>query len=440
MSMDCKRCDDLLAAYVRDELTGDERALVEEHVRHCETCQWNAEAARHTLEELERAAEPSLDALVRRDIIEAACRAQASDIHIEPEQDAVRVRIRVDGVLRELTRLPRHLLGPVFVHLCTLAELNPFERRVPQVGRTLLELGGRRLWLRVSTMPAVMGPRLACRLLDAEARVMSLAETGLSEANLGKLERMVRSPLGLLLVCGPPGSGRTSLLYALLQHLNRAEVSILTVENPVELSIPGIGQMHLNRKMGLDYPTALHGLMAQDPDIVMAADVPDAETGTALLQAALTGHLVLGAMLAQDAAEGIGRLLHMGVDRLVAGHVVLGAVATRLLRRVCGACQGSHPTSETERAGLQAWGLTEVPETLVRGAGCPECRHTGYYGRIGVQEVLAFEGPMADFAVPPEKLGAATRPNLALDAAQKVAAGVTDFAEALRVVGAAAPG
>jgi len=437
MSMDCKQCDPLLAAYVRDELTLDECTLVEEHIRHCESCRWNAEAARHTLDELERATEPSLDALVRQDMIQAASDAQASDIHIEPERDAIRVRIRVDGVLRELTRLPKHLMGPIFVHLCTLAELNPFERRVPQLGRSLLEVGGRRLWLRVSTMPATMGARLVCRLLDAEAQVMSLAETGLSETNRARLERMVRSPLGLLLVCGPPGSGRTSLLYALLQHLNHDEVSILTVENPVELSIPGIGQMHLNRKMGLDYPTALRGLMAQDPDIIMAADVPDSETGTALLQAALTGHLVLAGMLAQDAAEGIGRLLHMGVDRLVAGHVVLGAVATRLLRRICEECRKDVAVTAAEREGLQAWGLAEVPDTLVTGEGCPHCRHTGYYGRIGVQEVLAFEGPMVDFEVPPEELRAAIRPSLALDAAEKVAAGITDFAEALRVVGPA---
>jgi type II secretory ATPase GspE/PulE/Tfp pilus assembly ATPase PilB-like protein len=323
-----------------------------------------------------------------------------------------------------------------------LADLNPFERRVPQHGRIRMSHEGREYDVRTGTLPATRGLRLTLRLFGGAAGTVGLEGLGLSETNRERLLAACGQPTGLLLVSGPAGSGRTTLLYALLMQLNREAVSIVTVEDPVESQIPGVTQMHVNRKMGLTYPAALKAFLRHDPDVVMCGEVADRETAAALVEVGITGHLVLAAIAGTDAADGVARFLDLAPDRLVATKVLLGAAGVRLLRRVCEHCAGEVETGALDLEYLRRGGINEPPATLPQGAGCDHCRKTGYRGRTGIQEVML----MRD--VPPGRLPEATvddmrtaiHPSMLEDAAAKVVAGLTTVDEVQRVLAARAEG
>jgi type IV pilus assembly protein PilB len=377
---------------------------------------------------------------IANQILQRAIHEGASDIHIEPpagsgESAPLKVRFRVDGVLHEVVSLPAYVAAPLVSRFAVMAELNIAERRVPQSGRLTLRYQERNYEVRIALLPTIRGTRLHGRVIASGGALLGLDSLGLSAPNLARIESLLRQPAGLLLVAGGALSGRTTFLYALLARLNHTGVSVLTIEDPVEIELPGIAQTHVDRKSGLTYATGLRAILDQDPDVILCGGIPDPETADALLRAARQGPLVLAPITAADAAEGLSGLLDLGWSPPAAAKALLGAVGLGLVRRVCEECAQAVEPSPADRDFLQRAGA-ELPPRLRRGAGCDRCRHTGYRGRIGIHEVLPMGEEMGEIlrsgAASPAATRAFAQPSLLQDAAQKVAAGVTTVEEAER--------
>jgi type IV pilus assembly protein PilB len=319
-------------------------------------------------------------------IITRAVREGASDVHICPEKTHVQVRLRVDGKLKDLPPIPKSMLLSVVSRLKILGRMDIAVTRVPQDGRFTAKISGREINVRVSAMPTIHGENIVMRLLDMTSLVFKLDQLGMSESDISKIEKTIERPHGMILNTGPTGSGKTTTLYSVLGMLNRPDVNIITVEDPVEYQIPRIRQVELNIRAGMTFSSSLKAMLRQDPDIAMIGEIRDSETALIAIQAALTGHLVLSTVHTNNAVGTVARLIDMGIEPFLIASVVSCVIGQRLLRRVCASC--AEPWSPPPEV-LDFWGLSPNPESnFLKAKGCSRCRHTGYRGRVGVYEVL----------------------------------------------------
>nr|WP_277998763.1 GspE/PulE family protein [Moorella sulfitireducens] len=372
-------------------------------------------------------------------ILERAIAAGASDIHITPQEKNLEVRFRIDGILQDDLTLPRANHGPVITRLKVMARLDIAEHRLPQDGRIQLKLDGIPVDVRVATMPTIWGEKVVCRLLDARQGVLDLDKLGFSPCNLERFKRLISRPHGLLLVTGPTGSGKTTTLYAALNHINDRRRNIVTLEEPVEYLLPGISQTAINPRTGLTFSSGLRALLRQDPNVIMVGEIRDQETATMAVRAAVTGHLVFSTLHTSDAPGALTRLMDMGVDPYLVAAAVTGVVSQRLVRVICPECRESYILGDEHPEG-RALSLP-VGTPLWQGRGCPSCRHTGYRGRQAVHEVLvltpAIRRLVETQAGPDEILQAARAGgmcSLEKDARRLVLNGVTSVAEALQLI------
>lgn len=322
-------------------------------------------------------------------MITQAVKDGASDIHVEPDEKATRIRYRVDGILHEVMNPPKHLQSGISSRIKILASLDISEKRVPQDGRLNMNVGEKSLDIRVSTLPTIFGEKVVMRLLDKGAILPSLEEIGFSTAALNKFKKMITKPYGFILVSGPTGSGKTTTLYSALNIINSMEKNIITIEDPVEYQLKLVNQVQINPKAGVTFATGLRSILRQDPDIIMVGEVRDKETAVIAIQAALTGHLVFSTLHTNDAPGAIARLVDMGIEPFLIASSLMVVVGQRLVRKVCQKCKKAYkPTAEL----LKELEISEASDiTFVEGAGCQNCRGTGYSGRIALFEVLIID-------------------------------------------------
>ena len=317
-----------------------------------------------------------------------ALRDNASDIHIERFESRSSVRFRIDGEMKDVFEPPRALHAALASRIKVMAELDIAEKRLPQDGRIALKLGGRPIDVRVSTLPTGHGERVVLRLLVKDAERMDLGRLGMGQEVLDRVDRLIHEPHGILLVTGPTGSGKTTTLYAALSDLDHTRLNIMTVEDPIEYDLDGIGQTQVNARVDMTFAKALRAILRQDPDVILIGEIRDLETAQIAVQASLTGHMVLATLHTNDAASAITRLNDMGVESFLLGSSLLGVLAQRLVRRLCSHCREPYLPSEGEWAAL---GVAGPPATLHRAVGCEACNHTGYRGRTGIYELLVVD-------------------------------------------------
>lgn len=317
-----------------------------------------------------------------------AIEMKASDIHIEPFEKEIRIRYRIDGQLQIVNRLTPESLGPLVTRIKILAGLNIAEKRIPQDGRIAVDMGSARanIDLRVSILPVVNGEKVVIRVLNTGNNNIKKEQLGMTVENMTKLDRIIGNPHGIILVTGPTGSGKSTSLYAVLSELNKENVNIVTVEDPVEYTLNGVNQVSVNNKAGLTFASGLRSILRQDPDIVMIGEIRDNETAEIATKAAITGHLVLSTLHTNDAPSSVVRLVDMGIQPYLVATSVIGIMAQRLVRRVCTKCGMEYEASEHEMKLLGLEGST--PVILMKGKGCMFCNNTGYKGRVGLYEIM----------------------------------------------------
>lgn len=364
---------------------------------------------------------------------------KASDIHVEPEKNVLNVRIRLDGILHKQYVLPKALQNPVVSRIKILSGLDISEKRLPQDGRIRMLVESKEIDFRVSTCPTAYGENTVLRILDKSGLTLGLETLGFPERDLKVFTDMYSAPYGIILVTGPTGSGKTTTLYSVLQKLNREEVNVLTVEDPVEYQFHGMRQVQVNPKIGLTFAAALRSFLRQDPNIIMVGEIRDLETAEIAVQAALTGHLVLSTLHTNDAPTAFTRLIDMGVEPFLVSSSLLGVLAQRLVRKVCQRCREEYVPSE---ATLRALKYDSEGKSLkfARGKGCKFCNNTGYRGRIGIYELLRNtptiqdmvlkKTPTAEIRVVARKEGMVTLREAAIE---KLLAGITSIEEIFRV-------
>jgi type IV pilus assembly protein PilB len=379
-------------------------------------------------------------------VIFQAAEDGASDVHFEPQEDALAVRFRIDGVLQEVQRIPKRMTPGVTTRLKVLAKLDIAERRKPQDGRISLNAAaaGRMLDIRVATLPTVEGEKVVMRLLDKSRRAPTLEELGLSDDMRARLAEIIARPTGALLVTGPTGSGKSTTLYAGLTTINRPEINIITVEDPVEYRLSGVNQVQINNRAGLTFASALRSILRSDPDVVMVGEIRDGETAKISIEAALTGHFVLSTLHTNDAPSAITRLNEMGVEPFLTGAAVTGVLAQRLARKLCTHCCEMYQPSVDEL--LQSRVAPDVAlasdgMAFYRKRGCPRCNQTGYKGRVGVYQLLTMNETIAQLAVARASREDVERAAMEAgmrslwdDGLSKVAAGLTSVEELARVL------
>ena len=331
-----------------------------------------------------------LDHLVRR-----AVAMEASDIHIEPKRDALRVRYRIDGVMVAQGQLPLDIAPPLTTRVKVLSRMDMTERRTPQDGQFSLEFGSTNMvHLRASTFPGIHGETLVLRVLLGH-QVLPVDKLGMSEGDVENITRLVSRPSGLVIVCGPTGSGKTSTLYSMLQVMNTAERSVVTLEDPIEVEFPEITQGQANVRQGFTFAAGLRAILRQDPDVILVGEMRDAETAQIALQASLTGHLVLTTLHTSDAVETVMRLVDLGVEPWIVANSLLAVIAQRLVRVICDACARSYELpNEISTADDRV--LLPKGTPLRRAAGCPKCHQTGYRGRMGIFEMLEVDDELRE--------------------------------------------
>jgi type II secretory ATPase GspE/PulE/Tfp pilus assembly ATPase PilB-like protein len=373
-------------------------------------------------------------------ILEQAVRDRASDIHLVPDFDSVRVRYRVDGVLQESLSLPKGSHDPLLSRVKILAGMNIAERRRPQDGQFSKMIEGDETYFRVATSDTTWGEMATLRVLGRSESILDLQGLGLSETAIGELSRLIHLPFGMVLVSGPTGSGKTTTLYAALNQLDRQQLNIMTIEDPVEYNFARINQIQVNRAADITFASGLRGVMRLDPDVIMVGEVRDGETAEAATQAALTGHLVLSSIHANDSPGASYRLAHLGVERYMISSAILGVVAQRLVRRICPHCKTPIDPSPEERSAFEA-DMGEPVEQVFHGEGCTYCGHTGYLGRTGVFEILRVDETMRRLFVggaASGELKAIAMENgmqtMRQDGMAKVKAGITTVEEVVRNV------
>lgn len=322
-------------------------------------------------------------------LLTQAIKEGVSDVHIETFEEKLAIRFRVDGVLREVLEPQRNLAPLIVSRIKVMAKLDIAEKRLPQDGRITLRIAGRAVDVRVSTMPASHGERIVLRLLDKQNAQLNLASLGMQPSSLETLKNIISKPHGIILVTGPTGSGKTTTLYAAMTDLNDVSRNILTVEDPVEYHLPGIGQTQVNPKVDMTFARGLRAILRQDPDVVMVGEIRDLETAEISVQASLTGHLVLSTLHTNSAIGAIARLRDMGVEPFLLSSSLIGLVAQRLVRLLCLHCREEKVANQKECELLKANPLS--PPAIYRAVGCDKCRHTGYEGRTGLYEVIEID-------------------------------------------------
>lgn len=322
-------------------------------------------------------------------IIRQACEERASDIHIEPEENMLRIRYRVDGVLHEASAPSKQLESEIITRIKILAEMDIAENRLPQDGRMKLNISGADVDMRVSTMPTVYGENVVIRILKDNQEVLDLEGLGMNAVMRKTFEELIRKPYGMILETGPTGSGKTTTLYAALSIINSVESNIVTIEDPVEYKVPMIRQIPVNIKAGLTFANALRSILRQDPDVIMVGEIRDRETAEIAVQSALTGHLVFSTLHANTAAGVVTRLVDMKIEPFLIASSVMGVISQRLVRRICQKCKKEDKPSAFF---LKAAGINDSKEIKVfKGAGCRHCQNTGYKGRVGIFELLKID-------------------------------------------------
>ena len=374
-------------------------------------------------------------------LIGRAVEGRASDIHIEPFENKLRVRYRIDGMLQEVDTPPGRLTAAIISRVKIMSKLNIAERRLPQDGRVKLALRGKEVDFRVSTVPTMHGESVVMRILDRGGAVFDFAVLGLEPAVLEPYLQMLERPNGILLVTGPTGSGKTTTLYTSLLRLNTPDKKILTVEDPIEYQLEGVNQVQVKSQIGLTFANVLRSLLRQDPDIIMIGEIRDLETAQIAAQAALTGHLVLSTLHTNSAAGSVTRLLDMGLEDYLLASTLNGISAQRLLRTLCTHCREPNPALDdiAEQMGLARFANGE-PIQLYRPVGCGRCSGTGYYGRTGISEMLVMTDEIRKLVLHREDMGAIQRAAVAAgmrtlyeDGMCKVVRGITSLEEVLRV-------
>lgn len=388
-----------------------------------------------TLEEMTK--EPIVIKLVNLMVVEAL-RQRASDIHIEPEQETLKTRFRVDGILHEVASPPKHLQSAVISRIKIMANLDIAERRIPQDGRFSLKMERKEIDVRVSCVPTIYGENVVLRLLDVSSALLTLTQLGFSKESLEKYEKLILRPYGMVLVTGPTGSGKTTTLYASLDKINKPDRNIITIEDPVEYRLAGIRQTQVNLKVQLTFSNGLRSFLRQDPDVIMVGEIRDRDTAEIAIQAALTGHLLLSTLHTNDASGAITRLIDMGIEPFLICSSLLGILAQRLVRTICKGCKEEYtPTPEAlEDLGLKG----REPIKFSRGKGCAECRKTGYKGRIGIFEFLVLDEKFRQLTLTKAPLSeirkcaqASGMVPLKADGIQKIKEGLTTIEEVIRV-------
>jgi len=385
----------------------------------------------------EIARDPSLVNLVNLIIIEAVKRG-ASDIHIEPFEDLLKVKYRIDGILHEMPSPPTHLRSAIVSRIKILADMNIAERYIPQDGHIEFTMPEKKIDMRVATVPTLFGESVAMRILDKSAMNIDLDRLGLSADALRRVRMLLGHSHGIILVVGPTGSGKTTTLYAGLQEIYTSTKKIITIEDPVEYQLPGINQIPVRPKRGLTFANGLRAIVRQDPDIIMVGEIRDSETADISIRSALTGHLVFSTLHTNDAASAPARLLDMGVEPFLLSSSLQGVVAQRLVRRICPICKEEHrpdPAAARQIANLLD---CDPPDVLWRGRGCQQCLNTGYSGRTGIFEIILVDAPLRELMtrkVPTSAIaGQALTPasTMRADGFRKALDGVTTFEEVLR--------
>ncbi|HEY8370360.1 MAG TPA: type II secretion system ATPase GspE, partial [Thermodesulfobacteriota bacterium] len=369
-----------------------------------------------------------------------AVKARASDIHVEPYERELVVRFRIDGVLYNVLNPPKRFQSSILSRIKVMGGLNIAEKRLPQDGRIRIKIAGKDVDIRLSVVPTAFGERAVMRLLDKGSHILDLADIGLAEDHLDKLARLIKRPNGIILVTGPTGSGKTTTLYAALSRINSPDKNIITVEDPIEYQIRGIGQIQVNPKIDLTFANGLRSILRQDPDVIMVGEIRDTETAEIAIQASLTGHLVFSTLHTNDAPGAVTRLIDMGIEPFLVSSSVIAIMAQRLVRHVCTACREFYMPTEAELVDL---GLdpSRVPaQGFARGRGCEACMRTGYRGRSGIYELMLVDSGVRDLVM--KNADAATIRNYAIskgmrtlreDGIRKLLAGQTTVEEVLRV-------
>jgi type IV pilus assembly protein PilB len=374
-------------------------------------------------------------------ILSQAVKDGASDIHIEPNREGLRVRNRVDGILQESSHLPKKVQASLISRFKIMASMDIAEKRAPQDGRISMIIEGKQWDFRVSTLPNVFGEKVVLRILDKSAISVGLHRLGIMPKTLEQFEGLIQRTYGIILVTGPTGSGKSTTLYSVLSKLNSTEKNILTIEDPVEYELPGITQVGVNPRAGLNFAAGLRCMLRQDPNIIMVGEIRDGETALIAVEAALTGHLVLSTLHTNDAPGAVARLLDMGVEPFLISSAVVGVLAQRLARVICPRCKISYqpPMDAVRRLGMSS--ETTQGVKFYRGKGCEFCKGTGYKGRTGIYELMTVNDEIRDLALNRASSHAikeaAIRNNmitLKQDATEKVLLGVTTLEETLRVV------
>ncbi len=374
-------------------------------------------------------------------ILQQAIKDKASDIHLEPREEDLRVRYRVDGILQDVMVVPNRLRSDVVSRIKIMSSLDITERRRPQDGRIQMVLDGVEVDMRVSTLPTVYGEKIVARVLNKTQGVIAIENFGFASESTEMIYRMLRQSQGLILVTGPTGSGKTTTLYGFLSEINKPEQNIITVEDPVEYRLPGISQVQVNTKVDLTFATGLRTVLRQDPDIIMVGEIRDRDTAEIAVRSALTGHLVLSTLHTNSAVASINRLLDMKVESYLISSTVIGIIAQRLVRKICTNCKEEVPlTDPLTIRFIKNLGLP-VPETIYKGKGCPLCGDTGYKGRVAIEEVLTLNKELRNaidnHVSEGELLKIALRSGLITlqkNAIAKLTAGITTSDEIIRTV------
>lgn len=373
-------------------------------------------------------------------ILFQAVKERASDIHIEPFSKELKVRFRIDGVLYHRFDPPKRLQSAIVSRLKVMAKLDIAEKRLPQDGRIPIKIADKEIDIRVSIIPTSFGERVVLRLLDKSNLLLGLEEIGLAPDQLQAMDNLIHRPQGMILVTGPTGSGKTTTLYAALNRINSPDKNIITIEDPIEYQLTGIGQMQVNPKIGLTFAQGLRSVLRHDPDVILVGEIRDVETAEIAIQAALTGHLVFSTLHTNDAASAATRLIDMGIEPFLVASVVRAIIAQRLIRVICPECKGRY-TPEPEvlaEIGLEA---KQLPGgQLYYGRGCPACAHTGFHGRTGIYEILNISEPIRQLIMRKIDSGTLARQageegmrTLRADGLRQVIAGITTIDEVIRV-------
>ncbi|MFD1927287.1 GspE/PulE family protein [Sporosarcina siberiensis] len=363
---------------------------------------------------------------------------RASDIHFDPQDSELVIRYRVDGIMMEERTLPKNMQSIIIARVKIMGNLNITEKRLPQDGRIKSIVNFRHIDIRLSTLPTIYGEKIVMRILDLSNSLNDLDQLGFSEDNLHKFQKMLEQPNGIILITGPTGSGKSSTLYAGLNHLNDEKVNIITVEDPVEYQLAGVNQIQVREDVGLTFATGLRSILRQDPDIIMIGEIRDTETAQIAIRSSLTGHLVLSTLHTNSAIESISRLTDMGVETFLLSSSLIGVMAQRLVRRVCKDCSQQREPLAHEMKLFTQYGISIT--SITTGIGCPSCNGTGYRGRLAIHEILAIDDQIKEYIVNRDnssvirayarRIGFKT---LLEDGLQKVAAGLTSTQEVLRV-------